>query len=200
MMMWLHRIKPFLTLGSVAVLALLVMTGGETFSDALRYDRQAVTDGEIWRLLTANVVHLGWPHFFMNFAGLILIAAVFGPNLTNIQWLVLAIVCSLVVCGGLFLFDTNLRWYVGLSGVLHGLFIAPLIVRIRSGWRFEWVLLAAVTGKLIWEQVTGPLPGSEDLAGGNVIVNSHLYGAIAGILPGLLFKHGPVSGNTAASD
>ena len=33
---------------------------------------------------------------------------------------------------------------------------------------------------MIWEQVYGPAPGSEEMAGGNVIVNAHMYGAIAG--------------------
>ena len=51
--------------------------------------------------------------------------------------------------------------------------------------RYPWnasVLLIVVIIKLGWEQIYGAVPGSEAAAGGAVIVNSHLYGAIAGAL------------------
>jgi len=36
--------------------------------------------------------------------------------------------------------------------------------------------------KLAWEQLAGPLPGSEALSGGPVVVDAHLYGTSAGLL------------------
>jgi hypothetical protein len=43
-------------------------------------------------------------------------------------------------------------------------------------------------GKLAWEQFSGPLPGSEGTAGGPVIVDSHLFGALGGALTALTLR------------
>jgi len=59
------------------------------------------------------------------------------------------------------------------------------------------LLLALIIGKLAWEQVAGALPGSESVAGGNVVVNAHLYGAIGGAIIGtilLFFKRQQLKG------
>ena len=48
------------------------------------------------------------------------------------------------------------------------------------------MLAVFVAGKLLWEQTVGPLPGSESSAGGTVIVNAHLYGAVGGVLGALI--------------
>ncbi|MBV2092179.1 MAG: hypothetical protein KUF72_14970, partial [Candidatus Thiodiazotropha sp. (ex Ctena orbiculata)] len=47
-------------------------------------------------------------------------------------------------------------------------------------------LLIAVLGKIAWEQWQGPLPGSESVANGPVVVASHLYGALSGMLVWLI--------------
>jgi hypothetical protein len=51
------------------------------------------------------------------------------------------------------------------------------------------VICAVVVGKLLYEQLVGPLPGSESVAGGTVIVNAHLYGAVGGGLAAFFFWH-----------
>jgi hypothetical protein len=73
------------------------------------------------------------------------------------------------------------HWYVGLSGVLHGLFVAGALASLAAGYRAELLLLGLLVVKLAWEQVHGALPGSEGFAGGTVLVESHLFGAIAGL-------------------
>jgi membrane associated rhomboid family serine protease len=47
-----------------------------------------------------------------------------------------------------------------------------------------------VCGKLLWEQAVGPLPGSAEVAGGKVIVDAHLYGAIGGLVLGWVLSPG----------
>jgi hypothetical protein len=87
-----------------------------------------------------------------------------------------------VASAGFWYLSRNMLWYVGLSGVLHGLIIAGAIRGLRQLPGESAVILAAVIGKLTWEQLAGPLPGSESVSGGNVIVNAHLYGAIGGAI------------------
>lgn len=164
---------------------------------ALRYERGAIQSGEIWRLITGNLVHLGWEHLLLNLTGLILIWLLFGRLLSARQWWIVSFVNCLAVGLGLLIFNPKLVWYVGLSGMLHGLFVTGLLINLRNGYKLEWLLLVAIVGKLIWEQFHGAMPGSAEIAGGAVIVDAHLYGAISGIVTGLLLKPAVASGQLA---
>jgi len=146
---------------SLVALSTLFALLGDSATRWLRYDRDAILHGQWWRLISGNIVHLGWPHLLLNLAGLASAAAV-GV--------------------GLLLFDPHLQWYVGLSGVLHGLFAAGLVTALYTGNRGDWWLLLLFVAKITWEQLVGTMPGSAEIAGGTVIVNAHLYGAIGGAL------------------
>lgn len=159
---------------------------GEAANHALRYDRGAILAGQWWRLISGNLVHLGWSHLLLNLAGLLLVWLLFHRMLSTRDWLIVTLASSLAVGGGLLLFDPNLRWYVGLSGALHGLFAAGLLTSLLANNRAEWLLLASFVAKLSWEQLVGPTPGTATLAGGNVIVDAHLYGAAGGAVTALL--------------
>ncbi len=152
----------------------------------LRYSREEIEQGQWWLLLTGNLVHLGWSHLVLNLAGLLMVWWFFDEEFSVAEWLWILLVSGLFVTGGLFLFDPQLIWYVGLSGVLHGLFIAGGIRLLGRDTRFAVLLLALFAAKLTWEQLFGSLPGTSDMAGGPVVVNSHLYGAIGGAVAALL--------------
>lgn len=160
--------------------ALLVMLLGDGAAVVLRYQREAVLDGESWRLLSGHLVHLGWSHMLMNLVALGLIWALVGGTLTNGAWMIVLLCCSFLDALGLLLFNPEIDWYVGLSGILHGLFLAGTLASLVYGKRDAWLLLLALLVKLSWEQLVGPLPGSEAGAGGPVVVDAHFYGAIAG--------------------
>jgi membrane associated rhomboid family serine protease len=42
-----------------------------------RYDREALESGELWRLVTADLVHLGWGRLWLNLAALVMMAVLF---------------------------------------------------------------------------------------------------------------------------
>ncbi len=184
----LHTAKPHLLPAAITLLVVLLALGGDSVTEALRYQASEIKDGEFWRLLSGNLVHLGWPHTLMNLFGLGLIWGLFWNSFSQIQWLIIALASALAVSLGLLAFNPQLVWYVGLSGLLHGLFVAGAVGGIRRGDRREAILLVAVVGKLIWEQACGALPGSAEMAGGPVVVDAHLYGAAGGALAALLFK------------
>lgn len=155
---------------------------------ALRYDRTAVAAGEVWRLVTGNLVHLNWPHLALNLAGLVLIWVLFARGWSLRLWCGAFLAGALAVGAGLFLFDPRLQWYVGLSGVLHALFAVGVLV--EPGFR-PWeraVLLAALAAKIAWEQVVGPTPGVAALIDGAVVVQAHLYGAVGGLVFGIAVR------------
>ncbi len=187
---WLHQLRTPLLLSALIIIVTLL---GDNERLALRYDRAAILSGQWWRLFSAHLVHLSVPHALMNLAGLWLIWLLFGPVLSQRGWLILLFSGALTTSLALLIFDPQLGWYVGLSGVLHGLLVAGAIVNIRTGHRGAWLLLAGVIFKLSWEQLAGPLPGSEASAGGTVIVNAHLYGALSGVASLLLPMHKPLT-------
>jgi len=180
----IQRITVIHTLTLLAVIALLLAFGGSTFSELLRYQRESILEGQLWRVLTAPLVHLNWPHTIMNTTGLIIIWGLFGPTLTNRAWVIITLVCTLCISSALLLFNPDIRWYVGLSGLLHSYFAAGAIAERHIAQRTSIVMLILITSKLIWEQLLGPLPGSAETGGGKVIVEAHMYGAISGLIFG----------------
>lgn len=168
----------------LAIVSLLLGFTGDWGRDWLRYERTLLSEHP-WRVLSAHLVHLGWSHLMLNVAGLALAWLLVGRSLSARRWLLVLVVSALAVSGGIWLFDPALQWYVGLSGVLHGVLVAGAVAGVGR-WPGEMLaLLGLVSAKLVWEQFSGPLPGSELSAGGPVVVDAHLYGALAGLITGV---------------
>lgn len=170
---------------AMAALSTVFALIGEPATLLLRYERTLILDSEWWRLLTGNFVHLGWPHLLMNLAGLGLIWALFKHKLPLAGWLIITVISACATGLGLLIFNPELVWYVGLSGLLHGLFAAGLWSRRERG---DWLLFVLLSAKLIWEQAYGAMPGSAETAGGAVIVDAHLYGAVGGLIAALGYR------------
>ena len=171
---------------SLLVLLIVACAVIEAFGDQgrelLRFERQRILDGEFWRLLTGHFAHLAPRHLALNLFGLGIVALLVGRALCPREWTLALIVCISSVSAGLLFLDPQLNWYVGLSGVLHGLLVAGLVAKLRTQRMESAVLLAVVALKIGWEQFVGPMPGAEGTAGGPVIVNAHLYGAVGGAI------------------
>lgn len=148
----------------------------------LRYDRNLLAQGEIWRLFTGHLLHLNWPHFWLNMGGVLMVAIFFRKDCTPVQWLLLIALSCLVISLGLYLFDSGMIWYMGLSGVLHGLFVVGAWYERRRFVLSGNVLLLLLIGKLVYEQAGGGLASSEALIGARVAVDAHLFGAVAGVM------------------
>ena len=145
---------------------------------ALQYRRDAVLDGQLWRLLTGNLVHLGWVHLLRDLAGLFLIWGLFARRLDERAWLALLLVCALAVGLGLFVFSPQIAWYVGISGVLFGLFCAGALLEWRERPRYASALLLGMAAVIAWTLHAGALPGETRDLGGAVVPQAHLYGAL----------------------
>ncbi|MDJ0700537.1 MAG: rhombosortase [Woeseiaceae bacterium] len=161
---------------------------GEVGREWLRYDRAAIADGEVWRLVTGHLVHLGPAHFLMNAAGLGLVWFLFAREFDARGWLAILFAVVAGISAGFWFLDPELAWYVGLSGLLHGMLAAGIVAGLPGRRREAVILAVLVAAKLVWEQLAGPLPGSEETAGGNVIVNAHLYGTLAGAVAGAIMR------------
>ena len=172
----------------VLIIAAALLLGGDGAREALRYERAAVAAGELWRLVSGHLVHLGGSHFALNAAGLALVWYLVGAAFSLRQW-ALVVLASLVAMDlGFWFLNPELAWYVGLSGLLHGLLAAGLVNGLRQPQIETVVVTGLVIAKLAFEQLSGPLPGSESTSGGAVIVDAHLYGAIGGTAGALLTR------------
>lgn len=156
----------------------------------LRFTRSAVEDHEFWRLISGHLVHLGHGHLISNLAALLGIWLLIGQQFNLLTWLWISIFCLLGIDLGILYLDPDVQWYAGLSGLLHGYLMAGVTHHILqnplSSSHEALVISGAVLVKLTYEQFIGSLPGSSEIIGGAVLVNSHLYGAASGAFASLL--------------
>ena len=180
--------KDWLLPGLAAAIAVGIALTGEAGRAFLRYDRPAIASGEVWRLLSGHFAHLGISHLVLNIAGLALVWILVADYLTRRQWLAIAVITLAGIDVGFWFLQPQLIGYVGLSGLLHGLLAAGVVAGIGAG-RGETIVLGIIlVAKIIYEQVAGPLPGSETTTGGAVIVAAHAYGAVAGAIGGGIMR------------
>ena len=172
------------------VLSFSLQAGGQVAN--WRYDQNLIGQGHYWLLLSGHLVHMNWAHWGLNMAGLAIVAFFFSPYATVLQWLCVMALSALFVGLGLLWLNHDVATYVGLSGVLHGLFVYGAMRETRFYPASGYALLALLVGKLLWEFMNGALPGSEELTAGRVITDAHLYGATGGLLAALLLSPRPL--------
>lgn len=175
---------PSLLILFIALLGL----GGAPARDALNYDRIAIQAGQWWRLLTDNFVHLGWWHLFLNALGVVVLVLLCPERLSGLVWLRRLVLIGIGMSLGLYFFVPDTRWYVGCSGLIHGLFVLGLGRQIMHQRDLIAIgCLAYLIGKIAWEMTTGVPVSDETALGGSVLVESHLYGSLSALLYGLIF-------------
>lgn len=165
----------------LGIMALCIWLQWFDFTNNLRYDRELIIAGEWYRLISANFVHLNTVHLLMNILGLVIALLFFSDYLKSSQWIILIAISTLIVSLGLLWRNSDILYYVGLSGILHAVFVTCAIIEVRRFPISGYLLISFLFIKLLWEQYSGPIPGSESIINGNVVVDSHLYGAMAGL-------------------
>jgi rhomboid family GlyGly-CTERM serine protease len=162
---------------ALAALLLLPNLFGAGLAELLRYDRLALGHGQLWRLVTAHLVHLDVRHALLNILGLALMWALFARDYRPLQWGLIVLGAMAGIDLGLWFADSTVEWYVGSSGVLHGVMAAGTVAALRRRRGEGLLLLAVLVLKILYEQRYGALP----LSGSDpVVVDAHLYGAIGG--------------------
>ncbi len=162
----------------MGLMMLLLVAFHSSINGYLRFDENAIAQGQYWRLITAHFVHLGWMHGLLNVAGLLLVAWM-QPKGPLSYWLGFYVVCSGFISMVLFLGHQTPN-YVGASGVLHGLLI---LAAFFSQWLEPWrrnLMILLICLKLLWEQ--SPFYANlevEQLIGGYVVVDAHFLGGLA---------------------
>lgn len=169
-------------------LILALETLGDVGRSALSYDRtQILHNAQWWRTLTGSFVHLGWYHCLLNALGIVVLVLLCPEALSVRVWArrvgILAVAMSLCLLA----FEPGLRNYVGMSGVIHGLFVLGLMPQVLRRDLIAAGCLAYLVGKIGWEMIAGGPVSDEAALGGRVVVESHLFGTLAAFGYGLIF-------------
>lgn len=162
---------------------MLVLTAFEqSLFPLLSLEADKINRGEIWRLLTANLVHFGWLHTAMNAAALLLCTLAFFIDDSLKKVTLLLLWCCAGVGLGIYLFNPEYSPYAGLSGAIHGLIIAGLLqTRAYPLW-VRTLALGLLAAKLWQENSAGyEATDLQSLLPVKVAVEAHMYGALAGL-------------------
>ncbi len=176
----------WLPLVVLSAISTLLLFGGESVQTALNYNRAAIADGEYWRLFSDNFVHLGGWHLFLNLLSLILLAMLCPEVLSPLEWCRRIFFIGVGMSLGLYWFDPQLPSYVGLSGLIYGLFALGLG---RQALQRDKIAIAAcvfLAGRIGFEVLIGAPASEQHLVGGAIVGESHLYGAISALIYGAL--------------
>lgn len=172
----------------IALLAVVAMILGLTATgqpgqQALRYERTGLAAHQFWRLLSAHLVHLGWYHALLNVLALVLLWLLFARAFSPGRWLWIVLLSVAMIDAGLWFLRPAVQWYLGASGVLHGVLAAGACAMYRRGEEMGALLLLVLVVKLIYEQQGG---GSLFLHGLPVVPDAHLFGALGGLIGAFL--------------
>jgi len=175
----------------IAILSVIAFFGeyflGELFTETLVYQRQLITEGEIWRLITGHILHTNGYHLLLNLSALFMLWALHGHFYQIKSYIALFLFCSVFTSIGIYYFDPSLLQYVGLSGVLHGIFVFGAIMDIKAKDKTGYLLFLGVWLKVAHEQFYGASADVSNLIEASIAINAHLWGALGGLLYSLVY-------------
>jgi rhomboid family GlyGly-CTERM serine protease len=173
-------------------MALLQAIGPEYF----RYQRDWISTGEIWRIVTAHWVHVGWLHLLLNGLGLVICVILTKPGWSIRRWLISSLAMAIGISIMLTLYNPEVTDYAGYSGVLYGLYVLAAINLFSSDRLVASLIIAAIVIKVLMEQFNFYDFNTGDIIGAHVVVDAHLYGLLMAIAIALgwaryTMNHGP---------
>jgi rhomboid family GlyGly-CTERM serine protease len=166
----------------------------------LQYDRAAIADGEIWRLLSGHWVHSSFDHFFWDVLAFGCLGAACELRGRR-QFLVCVVVSAIAISLTIWLALPEMSVYRGLSGIDSALFGLLFVELLRDGIRarkpdqvaFAVVCFLAFALKISYELIAGRNVFVEAAGFGWVGVPlAHIAGASVGVAMGsnVTFRRG----------
>lgn len=168
----------------VPLMALLQLIGPQYF----RYEIDWLSSGQIWRILTAHWVHVGWVHWLFNSLSLVIMVSLTTPGWSIRRWIVNTVVLALGISLLITLFNPEVRDLAGHSGVLYGLFPLGAVSLFRKDRLIAVLVFSAIVIKVLMEQTQIMDFNTADVIGARVVVDAHLYGLLIAIAIALLWS------------
>ena len=174
-----EHLQPILILTALSIASYVTTTFFYApFIQLFEYDKLAILNGEIWRSISGHIFHSNFNHLALNIGGLILLWGLHGEKYKNSRLLFLFLFISVFISTCMLLFTTDITRYVGLSGVLHGLFVWGACDDIRKGYKTGYLMILGAVVKVASEQWYGPDPELGKTINTTVAIDAHLYGCL----------------------
>lgn len=189
MILQLPKSSAWYCLAMIAVIILVIAALPENLEKLFEYQHDAIANFELWRLLTGHWVHMGPVHTSSNMLGLWLIGLLFVSRHSDCRGCLMGLLTMQIgVSLMLFFLSPEVGWYRGMSGVLYGFIVWPLLKELPYYPKTSGIMLAILVIKMVGEIIFGPLPGEETVLSGKIVLESHLYGGICGLIWFLIEK------------
>jgi rhomboid family GlyGly-CTERM serine protease len=175
-----HRV-PLVTVFVIIVAVLTAQSSG--LSELLIYDRQAVADGALWRIVTGSMVHFSTSHLWYD-SGALMVVGALAEWRDPRRFAILSASAMLTVGSAIHVFAPQFDRFAGLSGVVYAATAFFAIELFRSAHQRRWLgaaVIAILCAKTSYEWLTGgTLFASYD---GDVAAApiAHLAGILVGV-------------------
>lgn len=173
-----HTLSPLVVL----FFAFMAFIFDEQVANVLIYNRDLVTQGQYYRLISGHFLHTNGNHFMLNAAAVILLWALHGQYYNHKNYLMVFLTSATICSLGIHWHSLDIALYVGLSGVLHGFFVWGALMDIKHQEKTGYLLLIGVILKIAHEQFYGASADVESFIESSVATDAHLFGAIGGAL------------------
>jgi len=112
---------------------------------ALVYNRTAIADGEFWRLITGNLVHLSTPHFLYDVTALLVAGALIEMHRYR-HFAMLCLVSGALIGMTLYVAMPEIIVFGGLSGVVTAAVTYLCLHGVQQGGAWKWLCLLVLAG------------------------------------------------------
>lgn len=178
----LSKRLPLRTLALCAVV--LCIHAYQTLHDALLFERVDILHGQLWRLLSGNLVHHSDPHLLLNLAAMLVAGAIIESRDYR-HYSLLLVTSALSIGCAVLLLRPDITQFAGLSGVVTAAVVYLCLHGLYEGivWRrLCIIMLAALCLKLSAELLFGAsLEQRLDETVFLPLSISHIVGALAAL-------------------
>jgi len=171
---------PWRTLGLLSAVLLAQYLPGA--ADLLVYDRNAIAEGEWWRLVTGNFVHFSGAHLFNNLIVLVPAAWLVEARYRRDAGL-MALAAASAIGPALLIGEPQILQYSGASGISLAFLVYAGLRGLREdgSWRMVcMVLLVAIAAKIAAEGAGWHFRDWQADEGFVPVMLSHIVGAATG--------------------
>jgi rhomboid family GlyGly-CTERM serine protease len=175
------------------IFSFLLFFSGEAIS-FLQYDRLAIANGEIWRCLSGHWIHWSFDHFLWCVISFVVLGCL-CEGISRKGYLATIMTASFVIPAVLWVFDSNMQTYRGLSGLASSIFVFGALMMMHKAFKTkEWpmVCLSATAGlgymaKILFEFFSGStlFVNTHELF--SPVPLAHLSGGLVGLVTALIF-------------
>ena len=172
------NLKLLFTVLAVSLLSFIL----QFWQPQLIYTREAVSQGEIWRIITSQLVHTNWPHYLLNIGSVWIFTLLFYTTINFKTFTINLFLLMIAVGVCIHLWEPRIYWYAGLSGAIYGIYLIGAYSALKANDYFVGIGTALlVIGKVCFDQWSGPLHDNAALIEARVVTEAHVYGVFSAL-------------------